>query len=484
MRKPIAVTLVVTAMTVTAAGQDVPRLQLEELQVGDADVVRKGTFTVYEDRESRTGRTLELDVVVIPARGPDARPDPVFVFTGGPGVDAAAGWRNHLGSWMREKRDIVLMTQRGTGGSSKLDCELPGNDGNLQGYFDGIFDPQWCLDCLAELQQRADLTKYTTPIAMDDYNDLRAALGYDQINLHGGSYGSRAILVYMRRHPETVRTATLNGIAPIAFTNPLYHASSAQQALDLILEECAADPTCSEAYPDLAEKFQSVISRLDREPARTQVTHPQTGGRVDIVLTRNAFAEALRMLMYFDSRRIPYLVDSAWRGDYETFAQLGIDNNRMIRNWIAFGMLLCVTCAEDIPRIEPADIPRLTDGTFLGDARVRGQIAACELWPRGDIPDDYGNPVTADVPVLLFSGRLDPVTPPEWGERAARNLPQGLHVEAPGSHGVGGACIRGIHEAFLESGTIEGLDTSCVESMREGAFYVPSPPEADREGAP
>jgi pimeloyl-ACP methyl ester carboxylesterase len=100
-------------------------------------------------------------------------------------------------------------------------------------------------------------------------------------------------------------------------------------------------------------------------------------------------------------------------------------------------------------------------------------MAVCEFWPRSDLPANYGDPVSADVPVLLLSGTLDPVTPPRWGEEAARNLPNSLHLVAPGTHGVGGGCITSIMQQFLAQGTVDGLDTSCVETMRLGAFDLP-----------
>lgn len=451
-----------------------PRLKLEtRTVVGEGSTIRIGTYRVYENRAAEAGRMLELDVVVIPATGPAPKPDPVFFLHGGPGVAAAGSFRQHLNSWIRRDRDIVLVSQRGTGGSNKLGCAMAGSDDDLQDYLEPIFQEDVFETCLEQLELTADLRMYGTPTAMDDLNEIRQALGYEKINLIGGSYGTRAALVYMRRHPETVRTAILNGVAPIAFTNPLYHARGAQEALDNIFRLCADDPQCSAAFPDLAAKFQVVIDRLSVASADVTVRHPETGEDVMLKLSSGAFAGALRIIMYSDNTDVPLLIHQAFEGNYDAIAQRGVQSARSLRNILSFGMLLCVTCAEDIDRIDPDSIDRETAGTFLGDARVREQMAVCEFWPRSDLPDNYGDPVSVDVPVLLLSGTLDPVTPPRWGEEAAGNLPNSLHVVAPGTHGIGGKCITSIMQQFLAQSAVDGLDTSCVETMRRPAFDLP-----------
>jgi pimeloyl-ACP methyl ester carboxylesterase/predicted dehydrogenase len=457
-----------------------PRLRLRDsVHEATQTPIRQGSFWVYEDRASQAGRVLELDVVVLPALRTPGEPDPVFVFAGGPGQNVTSHvgrWAQH---WMRQSRDIVLVSQRGTGGNNCLTCELPGSDDNLQGYLEPAFDVEAFRACLAELQQRADLTLYSTPLAMDDINDVRQALGYDQINLYGGSYGSRAELVYMRRHPETVRCAILNSVAPIAFKNPLYHARAAQDALEEIFKLTDAKPARRAVFGDLRQKFETVLACLDREPAEATVRHPVTGEPVQVHLSRAAFAEALRIIMYYDHSDVARLILSAYEGDFDLIAQQGMMHNRALRNSLALGMLLCVTCAEDVARIEPDEIVRETRGTFLGDGRVRRQMEICRFWPKSQLPANYGEPVQVYVPVLLLSGTLDPVTPPRWGAEAATHLPKATHVVAPGSHGLSGPCIDDIVRAFLDDPQ-RPVDTSCVEQLQPGPFRIP-PRAPDRE---
>lgn len=435
--------------------------------------VRCGTMTVYEDRAAARGRRIELNVVVLPALHEKPKPDPVFVLAGGPGQAAtslAAGLQN---SWYRAQRDVVLVDQRGTGGSNPLACTLPGSDAEPQGYLNDIFaNAAGFARCRNELENRADLRLYTTPLAMADLDDVRAALGYDRINLAGGSYGTRAALVYMRAYPDRVRSAILNGIAPLALRNPLYHARDAQRAVDAVLDECAADDDCRAAFPALRQEYHAVLERLERAPAAVRVR--TASGNARVLLTRSAFAEAMRVMLYNSDRTrlIPLLIHRAYAGDVRPFAQLAVDANRDLRGMLAFGMLMSVICAEDIARIDPEEIPALTAGTALGDGRVRQQMGACETWPTADVPPDYGDPVAVDVPVLLLSGTLDPVTPSVWGEEAARHLPRSLHVVAPGAHGVTGPCIHSIERQFLAAASGTRVDTRCVADMGLGPFQL------------
>lgn len=432
----------------------------------------RGTYAVYEDREAQSGLMIHLDVVILHAKGPEVKPDPLFPFAGGPGQDVITTESQYRDYWVREQRDIVFVSQRGTGGDNKLDCPKAADDDNIQGYFDPLFQVDIFRDCLRELSARFDLTKYSTCLAADDVNDLRRALGYKKINVSGGSYGTRMAMVYMRRHPETVRTAILNGVSPIAIRYPLYHSSNFQEAIRTLFAECANDPGCHAAFPHLEDEYLAILDRLEKEPAEISVTHPVSKEPMRVRLSKEAFTEGLRAAMYAGgrSRGIPLLIHRAFEGDLKPFAEVALVSERGIRKILALGMLLSVTCAEDLDRIAEEDIVKLAAGTDAGDSRVRTQKAVCEFWPRSDIGADYGDPVSVDVPTLLLSGNLDPATPPRWGEEAASHLPRSLHLVVPGGHGVGGTCLTSIERAFLESGSVEGLDVSCTKALKPGKF--------------
>lgn len=437
-----------------------------------------GSLEVFEDRRTQRGSTLSLNIAVLPSLSAKPRPAPIFYLAGGPGGAATKAAARLVGSWMRTNWDIVLVDQRGTGESGLLQCQLPGGPDDLQGYLEEAFGriPVY-RRCKQRLREGANLRQYTTATAMDDLDDVRQAMGYGKINLYGGSYGARAALIYLRRHPGHVRAAVLRGPAPTALLNPLYHAQSAQRAIDLIFEQCAEESACAAEFPSVEQEFQTVLERLGTSPVAVTVEHPDTGAPVTVELSKAAFAEGIRLLMYSTAgaRWVPYLIHLAHEGDYGPITEDVITANRSLRRSLAFGMLLSVSCAEDIPLIDPADIPRLTEGTFVGDGRVRQQMAVCEIWPTPKPSATYGDPVVSDVPVLLLTGTLDPVTPPRWGEETARHLSNSHHLVAPGGHNVGGPCVEAISLRFMKRGTMTGVRTQCVESIRLPPFQLPHP---------
>jgi pimeloyl-ACP methyl ester carboxylesterase len=196
------------------------------------------------------------------------------------------------------------------------------------------------------------------------------------------------------------------------------------------------------------------------------------------------FAEALRVMTYSAprSQAVPFLVHRAFGGDYTGFAAAAIQSNRQLRSSLRFGFLLAITCTEDVARIDPRTIERETANTYLGDSRVREQMAACADWPRGALARNYGDPVRADVPAFLLSGNVDPVAPARFTGGAARYLPNSIHVVAPGGHVPHGACIDAMERAFLDAASPRAVDTSCVASMRIPDFFTSAPPPARPPG--
>lgn len=448
-----------------------------------------GRMEVWEDPAAQSGRKIELNVVRIPALSDTPQPDAIFLFAGGPG-DAAASDPAAVANFQkafRRDRDIVLVDQRGTGGSNPLRCKTPGDMDDVQGFFEEYL-PQEVVDaCRRELETQADLTLYTTSIAMDDVDQVREALGYDKIDLVGGSYGTRAAQVYMKRHPEHVRAAVLQGVAGMEQYLPSYHAPDAQGALDLIFEACDKQPSCAEAFPNLRTEFQETLARLNAEPARVEIPHPETGKPVVVTVSGEALAEGFRFLNYSPSTAItlPLAIHMAYEGDYELPTRLVLRWQQQIRQIIAFGMHLSVVCAEDRPFYTEEEAARRAEGSFLGDLRVRQIIRACDAWPKGEIPEGFHAPVTADAPTLLITGTYDPVTPPYWGERVAAELPHHLHVNIPdGHHGMDGLanpdCLEKLMLDFVDRGSVEGLDTSCVDTMKRPDFLTD--PEVLRQG--
>ncbi len=460
-------------LAIAQADPNLELVQVEDERTQSAFV--RGTYSVFENRERGEGRRISIALIVLPARSDEPAPDPVFILHGGPGAAASAYLGAEINGWLRERHDVVLIDQRGTGGSNRLDVPLPSGEDDLQKYFDPLFQREPFLAALPELQRRADLSQYTTNNSVDDFEEIRQALHYDTINLRGGSYGSRCALVYMRRHPESIRTATLNGVQPIAYRNPLPHARSAQEALDLIFAEIRASERYRRAFPDIEAKFQETLHRLETTPAKVIVKHPSSGENAEITLDRDAFAESVRVLMYSlqSNRRLPRMLMLAYEGNYRELAEASLNTTRGLRGLIALGMLMCVTGSEDIPRIDPGEIEAACARTFLGARRVRNQLEVAAIWPSGALAANFGQPVHVNVPVLLLSGTHDPTTTPQWGEQAASHLPNSLHVIVPGGHGVGGPAVTRLERAFLEAGSVEGLDLTEVRKLPLPPLVLP-----------
>jgi pimeloyl-ACP methyl ester carboxylesterase len=435
---------------------------------------RCGSLTVPENRTTRRGRTIDLNIVVIPARSRTPAADPIFFLAGGPGQAATAlASAGAFNTSLQQDRDSVFVDQRGTGASNPLECELPGSPADPQGYLGDVFQTTVFEKCRDELAPKADVTQYTTAAAADDLDDVRVALGYGRVNLIGGSYGTRAALIYMRRHPGGVRAAVLNGVAPPSLLNPLYHARNAQSAIDAVFAECAGDRACHAAFPRLAEEFHSVVERLEKQPARVSMTMPGTSTPITVTLSRYAFAETIRMMLYGvnGSRQVPLVVHEAFRGDFSAVVQRAMEQRRG-NSRLQHGLLLATTCAEDVARIREDEIAAATTGTFLGPDRVTHQREVCAIWPRAKVADEDVAPVHSDAPVLLLSGTLDPVTPPIWAEDALRSLPNGRHLVVPGAHGVGGLCVGRIIHDFLNAGSAKDLATSCTQEIRLPPFVT------------
>lgn len=462
---------------------------------GISGEARCGTYEVFENRATKRGRKIGLKIVVLSATGAERAPDPFVYIPGGPGSSAtedAPGIAQAFAK-IRERRDLIFVDQRGTGGSHPLNCDFY-DSADLQSYLGYFFPLNDVRKCREELERKADLTLYTTPVAMDDLDEVRAALGYDRINLFGGSYGTRAALVYLKRHPDHVRTMTLHGVAPTNQFMPLDFAQSNERALQGILAECAADEPCNRAFPNLREETKAVLDRLLKGPVEAEVrlsniglnASPNAGPnsvaastRAKVELSRDLAAEAIRYMLYNPgaARQIPLFLHLAAQGDFARLAEAALRYRRGIVATGSNGLYLSITCAEDLPWIKPGEGERLAVNTFLGDYRLRQQREACALWPRAAISKDYSQPTKASAPVLILTGQLDPVTPPSNGDAVAKYLPNSLHVVVPyGAHSFGGLdginCIERFNTEFVERGTAKGLDTSCVKGIKRRGFLL------------
>jgi len=410
----------------------------------------------------------------------------VVILAGGPG-QAATEIREPLGPLVRriqEQRDVVFVDQRGTGAASPLDCDV---EQELEAAPDAVAAALEALKkCLAGYE--ADTRQYTTPNAVDDLDEVRERLGYGQVNLWGGSYGTRVALVYLRRHPERVRSAVIDGVAPVNMHLPLYFARDGERALELLFEACRADAGCAEAFPELEPRTRALIDGLRRKPRRVTLTQPTTGVAEEIDVDGETIAGIVRVALYSAEAGslLPLLLTRAAEGDFAglvTIASAAGDGG------ISAGLMLSVLCTEDVAGIDPEKAREAAEGSFLGVVPVERLKESCALWPRGELPEGYHEPVRSDRPVLVLSGELDPVTPPSWGEAAAATLANARHVVVPGvGHGTSTrGCVPERIAEFYEAGSAAGIDFACVEELHRLPFFlgpagpVPPPPAKEEE---
>jgi len=474
--------LILVAVVVSLHSQK--RVVLNDCQPpGVKGPAKCGTLEVYENRATKKGRMISLNILVLPATGDKREPDPWVYFSGGPGSAAtedAAGLADVF-KRIREHRDMLFVDQRGTGKSNGLDCPMYNPD-DLQSYLGYFFPVEDIRKCRPQLEAKADLTLYTTDIAIDDMDEVRAALGYEQLNLFGGSYGTRAALTYLKRYPKRVRTATLQGVAPPNEYMPLDFPLGNERALQGILAECAADEACNAAFPNLKDESKSLLAQLIKGPVEVEVQKPNSSERVKVKLSRDLAAEAIRYMLYnpVGASRVPLIIHLAAQGNFVPLTEAALRFRKLLVATGFNGMYLSVTCAEDLPWIKPGEGERMAANTFLGDYRLRQQREACALWPRATIAKDYADPVRSDVPVLILTGELDPVTPPSNGDAVAKTLKNSLHIVVPhGAHGLGGLenidCILRLTAEFVERGSTQGIDTSCVKTIRRKGFALKLP---------
>lgn len=468
-----------------AAGHDQPassRLVLQPCTPeGVAGEARCGTYEVFEDRAARSGRTIKLHIVVLKALSPAPAPDPVFWLHGGPGAAATDMVEDAQGGVLgaaRQDRDLVFVDQRGTGASNPLKCDLGDSPRDLQAFFGEMLPRDKIRECREKLEKIANLRLYTTPIAMDDLDEVRAALGYEKINLLGASYGTIAAQVYLRQHPEHVRSAFLAGVATPEIKQPLLFPRSAQHAMDLLFEDCAADEHCRKTFPALKQEFDAVLRRFEKGTLEVELVNPSTQKREKVRVPRSNFVERLRLTMYNTDGQslVPFIIHRVFLNDYLPWEEAAIFLSP--GSSVARGMYLTVTCSEGVAFITDQDVVNETRATYLGEERVKLHMEACKEWPKGEIPRSYIEPVKSDLPVLMISGEADGSSPPWYGEKAVKFLSNGRQVKIRYfGHQMEGPCVQQIFRQFLSAGSTKGLDTSCTEKIRRPPFATEMPPE-------
>lgn len=443
---------------------------------------RCGTLTVPLDREHPDAGGIDLNIALVPPLNRRSEAAPLFLLAGGPGQGAVQTYVTVAGAFARINRThpIVLLDQRGTGKSSPQSCDYPES-------WEQPADPMPVVrkataECLAKLGPAVRF--YTTSIAVRDLDEVRAALGYAQIDLYGGSYGTRVAEQYMRRYPDHTHAAILDGVVyPEEVLGPDM-ARDADHALGLIVARCQHAAECNTAYPKLAEDLGALLRQFGTHQTAVSVDDPNSGLPQQIQFNHNVLAGALRLLSYSSASAslLPTLIHEGARsladdpqGTLAPLAAQTIMTSRQLHDMLASGMQYSVICSEDVPYYNTDSIDRdALERTYLGTQLVDSFEEVCKIWPKGPVDADLHAALHSDVPTLLLSGEADPVTPPSAADRLARTLTRRRHLVLAGEgHGqLGTSCMPRLMAAFLDSADPDKLDSSCLEKHSPESFFV------------
>lgn len=446
-----------------------------------------GYVTVPEQHRDPAGPTIRLAVAILPSTAENPAPDPLFMAQGGPGGSSLELFPLFmLNSPIRDERDIVIFDQRGTLYSEPnllcpeldkltketLELDLSKEEGeklSLEAY-------QACGDRLTG--EGVNLVAYNSLENAADVNAVRAALGYEQINFYGVSYGTLLGLHTMRDFPEILRSVVLDAVVPVQGSFLNQTARSANRAFQEAIQLCADDPECNTAYPNLENVIYEVMAALNENPAKVPVTDPKTGETYQTLVNGDLFINTLFLALYDPSQLpiFPTIVYNTRAGDYDLLSRLL--PLLIFQPTVSVGMYQTVVCAEET-NFDPAKMPvegvRPELATLMRDSN-ESLFKVCDLWQVPKLGPQANEPVVSDVPTLLLSGRFDPITPATFAEEAARTLSQSYAYTFPNtSHGafLFNACASGIAQQFLENPAVAPND-NCI-AAEPTTFDIPTP---------
>lgn len=436
---------------------------------------RCGTFHRPQDPADPASKTLELFVAVIPALTLEPAPDPFVPIAGGPGQASSVFYANFASAFekVRRNRDIVLLDQRGTGKSAAMACDV--DEDVIEGRFSReqtIIEVEKCLQSLPH-----DPRFFTTSVAVADLEALRLALGYAQFNVYGISYGSRVAQHYLRRHPDATRSVILDGVAAPQIALGPAIAIDAQATMDAIFDRCAEDLPCAERFPGIREDFADLKQRLAAESVAVTVPNPLTGKSESVDFGDQEMAGALRLLSYHPTTvaMIPLMISEAVAGNYAPLAAQLLMIAENMSEAINVGMHNAVICTEDAPFFAAENVTtEALQATYIGPVQLEALDAMCSVWPAGVMDDGFREPVDSDTPVLLLSGEADPVTPPTNAELAAVELGNAKHlIGSRQGHGQAPrGCMPDIIGRFVDTGSVDELDTDCLQRLHAMPFFL------------
>lgn len=439
-----------------------------------------GTLTVPEDRSQPDEAKVVLPVVRIHSTSPTPQPDPVVYLHGGPGSGTLKnGIAGRLTNPVLAQRDLILFDQRGTGlAQPALECpereqaflaalSAPAPFDEELASFDAAISA--CYQRLVD--DGIDLDQYNSETDAADLADLRVALGIEEWNLWGVSYGTRLALTEMRSYPDGVRSVVLDSVYPPSAGAVDDTVKSGERAFEALASGCGTDPLCEARFPDLSADLDKLGADLDAAPYAFAWT-ADDGTVHQFQLTGDDAIGGLFNALY-DTTLIPELPNAihdlanGGRALVPVIADLGVP----FVNEQTEGAFLSYECADNGAHIDPSLVTKYrAEPGRAGLLLLVGWNLFCDQWPVTPLPASYGDVVTSDIPTLVIAGEYDPITPPANSKATADALSDSLYVVVPhGGHGPGPdtECTKGIYARFFDE--LTDVDDSCV------AAIVPAP---------
>jgi pimeloyl-ACP methyl ester carboxylesterase len=471
----LAVAIAVDAKQFTMGTLDFKSCEIKQKNSGATTMAFCAPFSVPENRDTPGGRKIDLRLALIKSRASAANSDIVVFLAGGPGQSAVDTWPQIAGALepLRKHHHVLLLDQRGTGESNALTCKHSEGVSDAGEDFDPAKTRQHTQECLAVVEKKADPRYYTTTVAVEDLEAVRAALGAPQFDLVGVSYGTRVAQQYLMRHSDGVRSVVLDSVAPNELVLGEDFASNLENALKAQFSTCVQTPACQKAFGDPYANLFTLRDQLRAKPAEFSYRDPLTFKTDTMHLDQYSLAGLVRMFAYSPETAalLPLSISQGLRGDYTPLVGQAKIITGDLSELTDNGMQMSVLCSEDVDLLSP----RPEDANaLLGNLLIQGMQAMCNVWPRGTRPADFHTPLKTDKPVLVLEGELDPVTPPRYGEQVVKNLSNARMIVAKGQgHNViGRGCIPKVVEDFVADLKPKDLDAKCVDVLAATPAFI------------
>jgi pimeloyl-ACP methyl ester carboxylesterase len=450
-----------------------------------------GTLTVPENRSKPDGRQIEVRYARAPAASGDSSRPPLLWLEGGPGGSAFTAAPSLVALGVNQDRDVIFVDQRGTYHSTLLNCpEISDFNREAVGLAPTrraakrrhVAATQACHD--RWVADGADLAAFSTKENAADLADLREALGIEEWDVYGVSYGSDLAMQLVRDHPEGIRSLVLDSAVPPNLNLIPNFWPAAAEGFDAVFEACEQQPACNDAYPEFRQEFYDAVEKLDEEPL--ELTAPDSEGNPTKVVIDGYTLANTAVIMSFSVDHpnysdLPGMINALVEGDGAPFAELiagslgpaGLSGS-------GDGLGLSVFCRESVAFTTPEKTlraarraaPEIPERVLRLPPQFPQPFEDCEAWDVPPAPRARAQ-ARADVPVLVLSGSFDHVTPPSSARVAAKGFPNSNVVVIPGAGHVVvrfSDCAREVMANFLDSP--DEYDMSCVDALGVPPFTV------------